>query len=205
MKEVIYFSLSLMILFMSVGCEHEESDISVTMADGKNFVVSKTIKYYSTEEEFVHNVSFSFPCTYNYEVVDSIDYQLDKQYETTGYNQTFTGCWEMAKLGDWSKKYGLSPNEIYYVATNIFAKYVQQPQNGLAIVPHLGKENMGYSPDIEPTTFRVTTDSNNKICILKTGCRVIGYDSNKRSVDCNLPNLKNRKVWRFLIQSDGWD
>lgn len=190
-------------------CEPESNAISTTMKDGKTITIYSSQKSYLDKEEFVHCVSFSFPCSYKYDDVEKIEYLEDSTYIVNGYNQSFIGCWEIAKFGEWSRDYGLDPNKVYYVATKVYAKYVSTPPNGLRILPKLGGAFMGYRPDIEPSTFWVNTDSGAKVSILTTGIRYIGYDSEGNTIDCEIPsfvdNESNKLTWKFLILDDGWD
>lgn len=190
-------------------CEPENNPTSVTMKDGKTITVYSSQKSYLDKDEFVHRVSFSFPRPYKYDDVEEIKYLEDSTYTVNGYNQSFIGCWEIAKLGEWSRDYGLASNKVYYVATKVYTKYVSLPPNGLRIVPKLGGIFMGYRPDIEPRTFWVDNDFDAKVSILTTSTRYIGYDSEGNTIDCEIPsfinNKENKLTWRFLVRDDGWD
>lgn len=204
-----YYSLLFAIVAMLCSCNSEEEFCEITMADGNIINVDSTRKYYSTEEEFVHSVSFSFPRQYNVTSCEQIEYSNYQEYTVYGYDQFFIGCWEKAEFGDWITQYGLIPHTTYYVSTIIYVKYISETPKGLRIVPKFGGEYMGYCPDIIPNTFRVYQDSNEKYNVLTTGIRHVGYDLNRNSVKVSLPsfidNNKNKLTWNFLIRDDGWE
>lgn len=179
------------------------------MKDGNTITVYSSQKSYLDKDEFVHRVSFSFPRSYEYGDIEEIKYLEDSTYTVSGYNQSFIGYWEIAKLGEWSRDYGLDPNKVYYVATKVYAKYVPLPPNGLRIMPKLGGIFMGYCPGMEPSTFWVDNDSDAKVSTLTTGVRYIGYDSERNTIDCEIPsfvdNNDNKLTWKLLIRDDGRD
>lgn len=203
------YIIILVILCSLCSCNTEDSKYEVAMSDGNVIIVDGRKSYYHTEDEFVHNVSFSFPRYYNYSKVDKIDYLENMEYSVSGFDESFIGSWEIAEFGNWIKTYGLKPNTPYYVATKIYTKYLSETPIGLRIVPKLGGEFMGYCPDISPKTFRVQQDGNTQLSILSTGVRYIGYDSNRSPVNIDIPsfvdNNKVKPLWNFLIRDDGWD
>lgn len=203
------YDILLVILCSLCSCNTEDSKYEIAMSDGNVITVDGRKFYYHTEDEFVHNVSFSFPKYYNYGNVEQIDYLENIEYAISGFDQSFIGTWEVAEFGNWIKAYGLMPNTPYYVATKVYTKYLSETPNGLRIVPKLGGEFMGYCPNITPKTFRVQQGESSRINILSTGVRHIGYDSNRASVNIDIPsfvdNNKDKPIWTFLIRDDGWD
>lgn len=204
-----YYSILLVIVCVLCSCDSEDELSEITMMDGNTITVDKYKRFYSTEEEFVHDVSFSFPREYNLNCVEKIDYLNNQEYTVYDYNQSFIGCWVIAEFGNWIKEYGLIPNVPYYVSTMIYVKYLSETPKGLRIVPKFGEEHMGYCPDIIPKTFRVYHYSNRKLNVLTTGFKYIGYDSKRKPIAINIPsfidNSKNKLTWNFLIRDDGWD
>lgn len=178
------------------------------MRDGNTLEVNGYI-FYSSEDEFVHGVSFSFQRLYNITNVEQIDYSNGREYTVFDFNQMYIGFLEIAEFGNWVSQYGLIPYTPYYVATKVYVKYVSSPSKGLRIVPKYGGEHMGYCPDIIPKPFRVYNDFNENMNELTTCFRYIGYDSNKEPVGLSIPsfvdNNKNKLTWNFLIRDDGWD
>lgn len=173
------------------------------MNDGNTInVASRKITYHS-EEDFVRGFSFSFECNYNFSNKECINYDVGESYEVNGYDQTFIGSWQIAKFGDWIKNYGLNTDEYYYVATLIYAKYIERPITGTMIVPQTG---LGCSISEENKTFSVLSDKETNTSILLTCVRLIGYDKNKSAINLCIPQLTNNNItWKFLIQSDGWE
>lgn len=192
--------------FLLCSCESEDNIISITMQDGNTITLNSSQKYYSNEEEFIHCVSFSFPRSYECSEIEYIDYLDDSEYIVEGCNQFFIGGWEIARFGEWIRNYGLNPNESYYVATKVYAKYLSKPPVGLRIVPKLGGTFMGYCPDIEARTFRIDNISEMQVSALITGIRYIGYDSKGNDIKYEMPSfINNELIWKFLIRDDGWD
>ena len=68
---------------------------------------------------------------------------------------------------------------------------------------------MGYCPDIEQRTFRVYNNPDEQVSMLITGVRYIGYDSERNSINCEVPSFTDNKndklTWEFLVRDDGWD
>lgn len=197
------------IMGMCCGCSSEPKFNKIPMKDGNTIEINGNKRFYSSENEFVHGVSFSFQRQYNFTNVEQIDYSDIREYTVFDFNQFFVGFWEIAEFGNWISQYGLTPNAPYYVATKVYVKFISSPPSGLRIIPKYGGEYMGYCPDIIHKTFRVYNDSNENLNILTTGIRYIGYDSNKEPVEICIPsfvdNNINKLTWNFLIRDDGWD
>lgn len=191
------------------GCTTEPEFNKILMKDGNTIEVNRNKRFYASENEFVHELSFSFHRQYNFTNVEQIYYSNDQEYTVFDFNKFYVGFWEIAEFGEWIQQYGLTPNAPYYVATRVYVKFVSSPPAGLRIVPKYGVENMGYCPDIIPKTFIVNNDANENLNILITGIRFIGYDSNRELVDVCIPsfvdNNKNKLTWKFLIRDDGWE
>ena len=212
-KEIDFYFFKVIHIFLTVlvvicSCAPDTDIYSVTMHDGKTVTVNTSQKYYSGENEFAHRVSFSFPRSYDYSVMEKLEYVEDSSYVVNGYDQFFIGCWEKAVFGEWIRNYGLVPNKVYYVATKVYVKCVSRPQDGLMIVPKYGGLFMGYRPDVEPRTFWVD-NKDRQASVFTTGVRYIGYDSDGNGIYKEIPSLSNNKnqklVWNFLIQDNVWD
>lgn len=184
-----YPALCLIVISVLCSCESEDDLMNVTMQDGNTITINSSQRYYHSEEEFVHCVSFSFPRSCEYSEVEEVEYLKDSEGIVSGYSQSFIGCWEAAKFGEWVRDYGLNPNDVYYVATKVYTKYVSMPCEGLRIVPKFGGQFMGYCPDVEPRTFRVNNDSDAQVGVLTTGVRYIGYDSEGNRIACEMPSF----------------
>lgn len=197
----------ILIMLMLCSCETKDDSIRVTMEDGQSIVVSSSPKYYPNEDEFVHSVSFSFPRSYIPGHAEEINYLNESEGSVSGYDQSFIGAWEIARFGDWIKEYGLKPNNNYYVATKVYAKYVSQPPRGLRLVPKYEGDFMGYCPNVEPKTFLVNKLSQTEDIALLTGYRYIGYNSERETVNIEIPSFinNNNLIWKFLIRDDGWE
>lgn len=150
------------------------------------------------------SVSFSFDNANVNRSIDTISYHIGERHKIIGYSSDTIGAWEIAKFGNWIEPYGLRANHPYYVSTRLIKKYVSLPPNGMMIVPALNTDSMGYCPGITFPTFIVDKDTNSKFAILKTGERVIGYDSDGNNIFYYIPNLKT-VTWKFSIQDDGWE
>ena len=174
------------------------------MNDGTTIEVETVVKFYNTEDDFIHSTSFNFHKDYAFYPKAEFEYNLYKSYELSGYAQNFIGDWEMAQFGEWITKYGLIPHYTYYVCTKTYVQYVSLPPQGYMIVPKFSKENMGFCPNIKDNTFLTLNDYKNNTSILITGVRFIGYDSSYKSINTELPTLNNI-IWKFLIQDDGWE
>ena len=204
------FQMFLIVMgFLFCGCESEDDTITVTMQDGNTITTNSSQRYYPDEDEFVHGVSFAFARSYDYSEIEDMEYQDDSEGKVTGYNQFFIGSWEIAKFGEWIHDYGLEPGKNYYIATKVYVKYLSMPPKGLRIVPKPGGRFMGYCPDIGQRTFRVYNNPDEQVSMLITSVRYIGYDSERNSINCEVPSFtgnKNDKLtWEFLVRDDGWD
>lgn len=203
----LFFITIFFLLFSS--CKSDNDLRCVIMQDGKAITINSSDKYYNDEDEFLHNVSFSFPRFYKYTNVDNLDYTTESNYTLTGFSQIFIGGWEFAKFGQWIRKYGLQPNKGYYVATMIYAKYISLPPTESRIIPIVGTQFMGYCPQKEATTFQVDTDYNAQVSILITGVRFIGYDSDGSNINIEMSSFadnNNILTWKFLIRDNNdWD
>ena len=209
-KYSLKFHLVLFVVaFLFCGCESEDDTITVTMRDGHTITTNSSQRYYTDEESFVHGVSFAFARSYDYSEIEEMEYQDDSEDKVTGYNQSFIGSWEIAKFGEWIRDYGLEPGKAYYIATKVYVKYTSMPPIGLRIVPKYGGHYMGYCPDIEQRTFRVYNNPDQNVSMLITGVRYIGYDSERSSINCEVPSFTDNKkdilTWEFLVRDDGWD
>lgn len=167
--------------------------------------MSSHIKFYDSENSFIHSVSFSSVENYQTYDVEDISYEVNGRYSLVGYDQMHTTCWEMTKFGAWATKYGLSPNRVYYVATDIFIKKLPVVPEGLMIVPSMNNEDMGFCPGIVNPTFMIKNDYHVNACILQTGNKSIKYNSNGTTVNVNINNLKEQLTWKFQIQKEVWD
>lgn len=209
-KYSLKFHLVLFVVaFLFCGCESEDDTITVTMRDGHTITTNSSQRYYTDEESFVHGVSFAFARSYDYSEIEEMEYQDDSEGKVTGYNQSFIGSWEIAKFGEWIRDYGLESGKAYYIATKVYVKYTSMPPIGLRIVPKYGGHYMGYCPDIEQRTFRVYNNPDQNVSMLITGVRYIGYDSERSSINCEVPSFTDNKkdilTWEFLVRDDGWD
>ena len=209
-KYSLKFHLVLFVVaFLFCGCESEDDTITVTMRDGHTITTNSSQRYYTDEDSFVHGVSFAFARSYDYSEIEEMEYQDDSEGKVTGYNQSFIGSWEIAKFGEWIRDYGLESGKAYYIATKVYVKYTSMPQIGLRIVPKYGRHYMGYCPDIEQRTFRVYNNPDQNVSMLITGVRYIGYDSERSSINCEVPSFTDNKkdilTWEFLVRDDGWD
>ena len=209
-KYSLKFHLVLFVVaFLFCGCESEDDTITVTMRDGHTITTNSSQRYYTDEDSFVHGVSFAFARSYDYSEIEEMEYQDDSEGKVTGYNQSFIGSWEIAKFGEWIRDYGLESGKAYYIATKVYVKYTSMPPIGLRIVPKYGGHYMGYCPDIEQRTFRVYNNPDQNVSMLITGVRYIGYDSERNSINYEVPsftdNKKNILTWEFLVRDDGWD
>lgn len=209
-KYSLKFHLVLFVVaFLFCGCESEDDTISVTMRDGNTITTNSSQRYYTDEDSFVHSVSFAFARSYDYSEIEEMEYQDDSEDKVTGYNQSFIGSWEIAKFGEWIRDYGLEPGKAYYIATKVYVKYTSMPPIGLRIVPKYVGHYMGYCPDIEQRTFRVYNNPDQNVSMLITGVRYIGYDSERSSINCEVPSFTDNKkdilTWEFLVRDDGWD
>ena len=209
-KYSLKFHLVLFVVaFLFCGCESEDDTITVTMRDGHTITTNSSQRYYTDEESFVHGVSFAFARSYHYSEIEEMEYQDDSEGKVTGYNQSFIGSWEIAKFGEWIRDYGLESGKAYYIATKVYVKYTSMPPIGLRIVPKYGGHYMGYCPDIEQRTFRVYNNPDQNVSMLITGVRYIGYDSERSSINCEVPSFTDNKkdilTWEFLVRDDGWD
>jgi hypothetical protein len=209
-KYSLKFHLVLFVVaFLFCGCESEDDTITVTMRDGHTITTNSSQRYYTDEDSFVHGVSFAFARSYDYSEIEEMEYQDDSEGKVTGYNQSFIGSWEIAKFGEWIRDYGLESGKAYYIATKVYVKYTSMPPIGLRIVPKYGGHYMGYCPDIEQRTFRVYNNPDQNVSMLITGVRYIGYDSERSSINCEVPSFTDNKkdilTWEFLVRDDGWD
>ena len=199
MTRYILFLLTALIV---ISCD--SNPYSITMQDGMTIQYVSTPKYYSTEDDFVHDVAFDFPHPYDYAMPQHIDYVQDSIYTVHGYNQTFIGHWEKAKFGDWIKAYGLVPKQYYYVATKVYAKYISMPQDELWIYPKL-RTPITH----KPLYVGVERNKEKHACALFTGIRYIGYDSNGKGIYVEIPSFDdkgdNQLTWKFSIDNDFWN
>lgn len=197
----LYTTITAILLCMC-SCNEEDNICTLTMNDGTTIDVASTKITYHSEEDFVRGLS-SFECNYNFSNKEYINYNVGESYEVNGYDQTFVGSWQIAKFGNWIRNYGLNPDEFYYVATLIYAKYIERPTTGTMIVPQTG---LGCSLSEEDNSFSVLSDKETNTAILLTCVRLIGYDKNKSAINLCIPQFTNNNLtWKFLIQSDGWE
>lgn len=201
MKLNIIFTIAILLF---VSCESEDVLQMLTMKDGRTITIGNNVKYYQSINDFMSSVSFTFDSTNDNGSVDTISYLIGERYKIIGYSSDVMGAWEIAKFGNWIEKYGLKANQAYYVCTRLYKKYVNQPPKGIMIVPALNTDSMGYCPGINIPTFIIDKGTTSNFAILKTGERVIGYDSDGNSIFYYIPNLKT-VTWKFSIQDDGWE
>ncbi len=201
----IPFELWILLTLMNWGCASEDYILHVNMKDGNIITVDSRPKFYDSEEAFVHSVSFPSLENYLTTNVEDISYEINGRYSIVGYDKVCTGCWEKAKFGVWATKYGLSPNKVYYVATDVFTKHLPAVPEGMMIVPQKDNDSMGFCPGIAYATFIDTNDYKTGICILQTGNKSIKYDSNGVFINININNLKEQLTWKFQIQKEVWD
>ena len=196
------YLLFLLAAFIVISCN--SNPYTITMQDGVTIQYVSTPKYYSTEDDFVHDVAFDFPHPYNYAMPQHIDYVQDSIYTIHGYNQTFIGHWERAKFGDWIKAYGLVPEQNYYVATKVYAKYISMPQDELSIYPKL-RTPITH----KPLYVGVEHNKEKQACALFAGVRYIGYDTKGKGIYMEIPFFANKGddqlTWKISVENDIWD
>ena len=210
---LVYFSsvkwmssaLWIFITLTNWGCTSEDDMLHVTMKDGNKILVDSRPKSYDSELSFIHSVSF--PSLEDSQIHDGedISYEDNGRYTLVGYDIMYTGCWEIAKFGDWAIKYGLDPSTVYYVATDVFIKYLPAVPENMMIVPYKDNDRMGFCPGVVTPTFIATNNYKTNTCILQTGNKSIKYDSNRVFIDFNINNLKEQLTWKFQIQNEVWD
>lgn len=201
MKLNILISFVIVIL---VSCESGDVITTLTMKDGRAITIVNGVKYYPSVNDFKSSVSFTFDSANDKGSVDTISYRNGERYKIKGYSSDTIVAWEIAKFGNWIEKYGLKADQNYYVCTRIFKQYVSRPPEGTMIVPALHNDSMGYCPGINYPTFTADYNKDSKFAILKTGERVIGYDSDRNSIFHYIPNL-TKITWKFSVQDDGWE
>ena len=198
----------ILIPFICLLCscdDHYDKIYSVKMRDGNTIKVLNSQRVYSTEKDFLHNISFAFPRSYDLRNVEQCDYTSDSIFVIEDYNQSFTGAWEVAVFGEWIRAYGLIPHTPYYVATTVFAKYVSAPPRHKTLYP-LGGTYMGYIPGLERPSFFISHSPDYTCNIFTTGARLIGYDSSKNAISIYIPSFinTNKLTWYFQVDTSPW-
>lgn len=69
------------------------------MKDGNTIEVNRNKRFYASENEFVHELSFSFHRQYNFTNVEQIYYSNDQEYTVFDFNKFYVGFWEIAEYG----------------------------------------------------------------------------------------------------------
>lgn len=201
------YYLFLLITFIISSCDSDP--YSVTMQDGRTIQYVSTPQYYSTEDDFVHDVTLNFPHQYDYSHVENIDYAKDSLYTVYGHDQTFIGYWQKAKFGDWIKVYGLEPNEYYYVATKWYTKFVSMPQGDLSIYPKSVEPFKRYHSESKTNSFITELNKGKHAYALSTAVKYIGYDSKGKSIYLEIPSFDddtNRQLtWKFSVDESFWE
>lgn len=203
-KRLLY-ALWMLMAFLVLSCSSEDDILHAVMNDGNTFSVDSRIIVYETEDAFLHGVRFFPDSQILTDEVEGVDYEINGKYALTGFSQMETGSWEMAKFGSWASNYGIIPNTVYYVATEVYIKKLPLVPDGLMIVPNTHNECMGFCPGIAAPTFIYQNNYAANSCILKTGNRVVKYDTNKDPINININNLKEQLTWKFQIQKEVWD
>lgn len=198
-------TLWMFMAFLVMSCSSEDDIVHAVMRDGITFDVDSHIKFYETEDAFLHGVRFFPGRQIQPDEIENIDYEISGKYSLTGFSQMETGSWEMAKFGNWASRYGVSPEAVYYVATEVYTKKLPLLPDGLMIVPNNHNEGMGFCPGIAAQTFIYENDYTVNSCVLKTGNRIIKYDINGNPINISINSLKEQLTWKFQIQKDVWD
>ena len=201
----LFYTLWTLMAFLVLGCSSEDDMLHVVMKNGTTFDVESHVKVYETEDAFLHSVRFFPESQILPDEMENIDYEINSKYSLAGFSQMETGSWEMAKLGNWASRYGIRPDAVYYVATEMYIKKLPLLPDGLMIVPNTHNERMGFCPGIATQTFIYENDYTANSCVLKTGNRIIKYDINGNTINIDINKLKEQLTWKFQIQKEVWD
>ena len=201
----LFYTLWTLMAFLVLGCSSEDDMLHVVMKDGTTFDVESHVKVYETEDAFLHSVRFFPESQILPDEMENIDYEINSKYSLAGFSQMETGSWDMVKLGNWASRYGIRPDAVYYVATEMYIKKLPLLPDGLMIVPNTHNESMGFCPGIATQTFIYENDYTANSCVLKTGNRIIKYDINGNTINIDINKLKEQLTWKFQIQKEVWD
>lgn len=204
---LVILSLSMLSLF---SCKEEEVFQTSKMQDGTVITTRKIIRYYETEDDFINAIRYpSAYDTYQDGEIINNNYNLNDAYTIIGTSKEENYQWEMAKFGEWIKKYGFEPNELYYICSTVYLRYTSLPPEGCYFVnkyEYGEEEDMGYEPNafnIKIKNFSITYDKNNSVSIFTTCGRTIGYDKNGNIINESIPKLANIK-WKFQVLKNFW-
>lgn len=206
-QQKIYCIIVILLLTVVVGSCHddEETICNILMSDGQIISVdSKNVEYYNSEIDFIKGCDADFAHSYTFLQNDSIALEKDGVYSVSGYDERFVGAWELTKFGEWISDYGLNPDGLYYSASIMYIKYLPVPPIGYMVCP-LVKNNdiMGYLPTLGEKSFRVIYMD--KLTILMTLSRCVGYDEDTYPIMQEVPILKNNITWNFSIIENSWE
>lgn len=201
----LFYTLWTLMAFLVLGCSSEDDMLHVVMKDGTTFDVESHVKVYETEDAFLHSVRFFPESQILPDEMENIDYEINSKYSLAGFSQMETGSWCMVKLGNWASRYGIRPDAVYYVATEMYIKKLPLLPDGLMIVPNTHNERMGFCPGIATQTFIYENDYTANSCVLKTGNRILKYDINGNTINIDINKLKEQLTWKFQIQKEVWD
>ena len=210
MTKIDYYTkyfIFITILLLLVSCTQDEWFRSVTMQDGNTVLVHQQKHFYETESKFVHNVFFSWEHKFDITDVEQINYKVDSRYTVKGHNAFYFHHWEETQFGEWIEKYGLKANKTYYVATKVYAKFISMPPDSITISPKIGDSFLGYIPGAEASRFLLNYYKKENCCVMTTGIRYIGYDSEKNKIDIEIPlntDSNHNRIWKFLTEYNIW-
>ena len=89
----------------------------------------------------------------------------------------------------------------------VYAKFISMPPDSITISPKIGDSFLGYIPGAEASRFLLNYYKKENCCVMTTGIRYIGYDSEKNKIDIEIPlntDSNHNRIWKFLTEYNIW-
>lgn len=204
-RNIIQYTIVFITITFFTGCNTENDIIHVTMKDRTEIAVKDKTIVYDTEESFNHSVTLLFHYNHYAPQIEKVEYATDSLYSISGYDQVFSGGWELVKFGSWITKYGLTAEKEYFVATDVLTKYISPIPDDLMLEPCPSMENMGFLPGFSQPYFIAYNNNNIGACVMQTCDKKIKYDSTGNYINLNINNLETKLTWNFLITKNMWE
>lgn len=201
-----FISPFLLITAMCWGCASpfHPMDTDVMMGDGEIISVPKEIKQFPTLKSFYASISCA-GLELRYESqVPSWEWNYDATEIDTirGYDAQYLIGWRKCVLGEWSSEYRLIPGKTYYVANQVFVKYIPTPRTPYSLMAYVKQDYVGEDIGCSGGGIRgfIIGTSTNDLTPLITCTKYIGYDQELQPMAIELPHVASDSlIWPIIL------